>query len=106
MALVAVGGYGRGELAPNSDIDLLFLTARDSDRAADTVVEALLYLLWDLGLKVGHAKRTVADTIRASREDQTILTGLLEMRFVAGDRPLATKARPGIPARGGPPETG
>ncbi len=91
VALVAVGGYGRGELAPNSDIDLLFLTARDSDRAADTVVEALLYLLWDLGLKVGHAKRTVADTIRASREDQTILTGLLEMRFVAGDRPLAMK---------------
>ncbi|MEX0504373.1 [protein-PII] uridylyltransferase [Alphaproteobacteria bacterium LSUCC0719] len=91
VALVAVGGYGRGELAPNSDIDLLFLTAQDSDPAADSVVESLLYLLWDLGLKVGHAKRTVADTIRASREDQTILTGLLEMRYVAGDRPLATK---------------
>jgi len=91
VALVAVGGYGRGELAPNSDIDLLFLTGHENDPAADTVVEALLYLLWDLGLKVGHAKRTVADTIRASREDQTILTGLLEMRFVAGDRPLATK---------------
>jgi len=91
IALVAVGGYGRGELAPNSDIDLLFLTAHDNDTAADAVVEALLYLLWDLGLKVGHAKRTVTDTIRASREDQTILTGLLEMRFVAGDRPLATR---------------
>ena len=91
VALVAVGGYGRGELAPNSDIDLLFLTAQDNDSAADSVVESLLYLLWDLGLKVGHAKRTVADTIRASREDQTILTGLLEMRFVAGDKPLATK---------------
>ena len=91
VALVAVGGYGRGELAPNSDIDLLFLTAQDKDPAADVVVEALLYLLWDLGLKVGHAKRTVADTIRAAREDQTILTGLLEMRYVAGDRPLAGK---------------
>ena len=91
VALVAVGGYGRGELAPNSDIDLLFLTAHDNDPAADSVVESLLYLLWDLGLKVGHAKRTVADTIRASREDQTILTGLLEMRFVAGDAPLATR---------------
>ena len=90
VALVAVGGYGRGELAPNSDIDLLFLTQQDTDPAADNVVESLLYLLWDLGLKVGHAKRTVADTIRAAREDQTILTGLLEMRFVAGDRPLAT----------------
>ena len=91
VALVAVGGYGRGELAPNSDIDLLFLTAKDSDRAADKVVESLLYLLWDIGLKVGHAKRTVADTIRASREDQTILTALLEMRLIAGDRPLTTK---------------
>ena len=91
VALVAVGGYGRGELAPNSDIDLLFLTARADDRAADKFVETLLYLLWDLGLKVGHAKRTVADTIRASREDQTILTGLLEMRFVAGDRALVRK---------------
>ena len=91
VALVAVGGYGRGELAPNSDIDLLFLTAKDSDRPADKVVESLLYLLWDLGLKVGHAKRTVADTIQASREDQTILTALLEMRLIAGDRPLAAK---------------
>ncbi|MEC9225535.1 MAG: [protein-PII] uridylyltransferase [Pseudomonadota bacterium] len=91
VALVAVGGYGRGELAPNSDIDLLFLTERAESRAADNVVEALLYLLWDLGLKVGHAKRTVADTIRASREDQTTLTGLLETRFVAGDRALAGK---------------
>ena len=91
VALVAVGGYGRGELAPNSDIDLLFLTERAEDHAADSVVEALLYLLWDLGLKVGHAKRTVADTIRASREDQTTLTGLLETRFVAGDRALAGK---------------
>ena len=91
VALVAVGGYGRGELAPSSDIDLLFLTATAEDRAADNIVEALLYLLWDLGLKVGHAKRTVADTIRASREDQTTLTGLLETRFVAGDKVLAGK---------------
>ena len=91
VALVAVGGYGRGELAPSSDIDLLFLTATAEDRAADNIVEALLYLLWDLGLKVGHAKRTVADTIRASREDQTTLTGLLETRFVAGDKALAGK---------------
>ena len=70
------------------DIDLLVLTESAENHAADRVVEALLYLLWDLGLKVGHAKRTVADTIRASREDQTTLTGLLETRFVAGDRAL------------------
>ena len=91
LALVAVGGYGRGELAPLSDIDLLVLTAKESDPAADVIVEQLLYLLWDLGLKVGHAKRTVPDTIRSSREDHTILTGLIEMRFIAGDAPLYKK---------------
>ena len=91
LALVAVGGYGRGELAPLSDIDLLVLTAKESDPAADGIVEQLLYLLWDLGLKVGHAKRTVMDTIRSSREDHTILTGLIEMRFIAGDEALYTK---------------
>jgi len=91
LALVAVGGYGRGELAPLSDIDLLVLTAGERDSKADVIVEQLLYLLWDLGLKVGHAKRTVTDTIRASREDHTILTGLLEMRFISGDVSLYKK---------------
>ena len=69
-------------MAPNSDIDLLFLTEKDSASAADVVVEQMLYLLWDLGLKVGHAKRTVTATMRAAREDHTILTGLLEMRLI------------------------
>ncbi len=91
LALVAVGGYGRGELAPFSDIDLLVLTGGERDSDTDVIVEQLLYLLWDLGLKVGHAKRTIADTIRASREDHTILTGLLEMRFIAGDVSLYKK---------------
>ena len=91
LALVAVGGYGRGELAPLSDIDLLVLTAGARDSRTDLIVEQLLYLLWDLGLKVGHAKRTVTDTIRASREDHMILTGLLEMRFVTGDVSLYKK---------------
>ena len=86
VALIAVGGYGRGELAPNSDIDLLFLTEKDSASAADVVVEQMLYLLWDLGLKVGHAKRTVTATMRAAREDHTILTGLLEMRLIEGNK--------------------
>ncbi|MGC6497591.1 MAG: [protein-PII] uridylyltransferase [Candidatus Puniceispirillaceae bacterium] len=86
VALIAVGGYGRGELAPNSDIDLLFLTDKDSASTADVVVEQMLYLLWDLGLKVGHAKRTVTATMRAAREDHTILTGLLEMRLIEGNK--------------------
>ena len=73
-------------MAPNSDIDLLFLTEKDSASAADVVVEQMLYLLWDLGLKVGHAKRTVTATMRAAREDHTILTGLLEMRLIEGNK--------------------
>jgi [protein-PII] uridylyltransferase len=89
VALVAVGGYGRGELAPNSDIDLLFLTEKDTAKGADLVVEQMLYLLWDLGLKVGHAKRTVISTMRAAREDHTILTSLLETRFIAGNKRLS-----------------
>ena len=89
VALVAVGGDGRGELAPNSDIDLLFLTEKDTAKGADLVVEQMLYLLWDLGLKVGHAKRTVISTMRAAREDHTILTSLLETRFIAGNKRLS-----------------
>ena len=87
---VAVGGYGRGELAPCSDIDLLFLTDHAGGKAPARVIEQMLYLLWDLGLKVGHASRTVADTIRVAQEDQTVLTGLLEMRHIAGDARLYT----------------
>ena len=90
VALVAVGGYGRGELAPCSDIDLLFLTDHAGGKAPARVIEQMLYLLWDLGLKVGHASRTVADTIRVAQEDQTVLTGLLEMRHIAGDARLYT----------------
>ena len=89
VALIAVGGYGRGELAPNSDIDLLFLTEKHSSKGADDVVEQMLYLLWDMGLKVGHAKRTVTTTMRAAREDHTILTSLLEIRFIAGNKRIS-----------------
>ena len=89
VALIAVGGYGRGELAPKSDIDLLFLTEKHSSKGADDVVEQMLYLLWDMGLKVGHAKRTVTTTMRAAREDHTILTSLLEIRFIAGNKRIS-----------------
>jgi len=91
ISMVAVGGYGRGELAPNSDIDLLFVTEKARQKGPDLVVEQMLYLLWDLGIKVGHAKRTVNDTIKASREDQATLTGLLEMRVISGDAGLYAK---------------
>jgi len=88
LAVVAVGGYGRGELAPYSDIDLLFLTPMRAAPHVEQVVESILYLLWDMGLKVGHATRTVDDTIRRARDDITIRTSLLEARYVWGEKDL------------------
>lgn len=89
IAVVAVGGYGRAEMAPASDVDLLFLTPWKTTPWAESVVESMLYMLWDLKLKVGHATRTVKDCIRLGREDITIRTALLEHRFIAGHAPLA-----------------
>jgi [protein-PII] uridylyltransferase len=91
IAVLAVGGYGRAEMAPQSDVDLLFLTPWKITPWAESVIETMLYLLWDLKLKVGHASRTVKDCIRLGREDITIRTALLEHRFIAGYEPLATE---------------
>ncbi|WP_415184088.1 [protein-PII] uridylyltransferase [Phaeovulum sp.] len=93
LAVVAVGGYGRAEMAPYSDMDLLFLTPWKITPWAESVIESMLYMLWDLKLKVGHSSRTVADCLRLGREDYTIRTALLEHRFVAGDAPLADELR-------------
>ncbi len=89
LALLAVGGYGRAEMAPHSDVDLLFLTPYKLTAWAESVIESMLYILWDLHLKVGHASRTVKDCIRLGREDFTIRTALLEHRYLDGDRALA-----------------
>jgi [protein-PII] uridylyltransferase len=89
IALLAVGGYGRAEMAPFSDVDLLFLTPWKITPWAESVIETMLYTLWDLKLKVGHASRTVRDCIRAARDDITVRTALLEHRFLSGHRPLA-----------------
>ena len=86
FALIATGGYGRGVLAPYSDIDLLFLSDAPLGAQGRRSVEFLLYLLWDLGLKVGHATRTVAECIEDSRGDVTIQTALIDARFLAGNR--------------------
>ena len=86
IAIVAVGGYGRGELAPQSDIDILFLHARKPAARIDQTVETLLYLLWDAGLKVGHSTRSVDECLRQARSDWTICTALLEARFVWGEK--------------------
>jgi [protein-PII] uridylyltransferase len=88
LCVVAVGGYGRGALAPGSDIDLLFLL-RSQDRVGDeAVIEAMLYLLWDLKQKVGHATRTVDECLKQAKADMTIRTTLLECRPILGDRSL------------------
>ncbi|MBS0386700.1 MAG: [protein-PII] uridylyltransferase [Proteobacteria bacterium] len=88
FAIVAVGGYGRGELAPFSDLDLLFLRAYKPTPFSESVTEFMLYMLWDLGLKVGHASRNVDECLKLARGDYTIQTALLEARLVAGDTSL------------------
>ncbi len=88
MAIVAVGGYGRGMLAPGSDIDLLFVLPYKQTPWGESVVEFVLYMLWDLGLKVGHATRNVDECIRLSGGDMTIRTAILEARFIWGDEKL------------------
>jgi len=88
MAVVAVGGYGRGTLAPGSDIDLLFVLPYKQTPWGEQVVEYMLYVLWDLGLKVGHATRDIDECIRLSRTDMTIRTSILEARFVQGRESL------------------
>jgi [protein-PII] uridylyltransferase len=93
MALVAVGGYGRGELAPYSDIDLLFLTSYKPTPHTEQVVEYMLYTLWDLGLKVGQSTRSVEETIRQSQADLTIRTAVLEARYIWADQQLFAELR-------------
>src|SRR6201990_2365342 len=91
LTLMAVGGYGRGTLAPYSDIDLLFVRPYKQTAHAESVIEYMLYALWDLGFKVGHASRTVEECVKLSREDFTIRTSILEARRLSGDEQLATE---------------
>jgi [protein-PII] uridylyltransferase len=93
LSLVAIGGYGRGDLAPYSDIDVLFLHPYKLTARSEQIVEYLLYMMWDLGLKVGHATRSVADCLRRARDDMTIRTSVLESRYVWGDQPLVKEFR-------------
>src|SRR6202140_364379 len=88
MAVVAAGGYGRGLMAPGSGSDLLFLLPYKQTAWGESVAEAILYCLWDMGLKVGHATRSVDECIRQAKADMTIRTAILEARFLLGDRKL------------------
>ena len=88
IAITAVGGYGRGTLAPGSDIDLLFLLPYKQTAWGEQVVEYILYMLWDMGFKVGHATRNIDECIRLSKDDMTIRTSILEVRFLHGVKTL------------------
>ena len=88
VAVVAVGGYGRGTLAPGSDIDLLFLLPYKQTPWGEQIVEYILHMLWDLGLKVGHATRNIEECLRLSRGDITIRTSILEARYLWGEQKL------------------
>ncbi|MCZ4281272.1 [protein-PII] uridylyltransferase [Kiloniella laminariae] len=93
LSVAAVGGYGRGELAPQSDVDILFLLPYKKTPRTEQVVEAMLYFLWDLNFKIGHSVRTLKECIRSSQADLTINTSILESRFLCGDLKLFTQLR-------------
>ena len=93
LSVIGVGGYGRGEMAPFSDVDLLFLTPYKITPWAESVIESTLYILWDLKLKVGYASRTIKDCMRLARDDYTIRTSLVEYRYIIGDAALAESLR-------------
>ncbi|HEV2562609.1 MAG TPA: [protein-PII] uridylyltransferase [Rhizomicrobium sp.] len=88
LTVVATGGYGRAQLAPGSDVDLLFVHPYKETPWGESVIEFILYMLWDLGLKVGHATRSLAECVRLSKQDITIRTALLESRYLWGDKGL------------------
>ena len=102
LCAAAVGGYGRGELAPHSDIDLLFLLPFKVTARQEQVIEYVLYMLWDLKLKVGHAARSIDDCLRLARRDLTIGTSLLEARYLWGERKLFGELRQRFRTSGNP----
>ena len=93
LSILTTGGYGRQTLAPFSDVDLMFLLPYKLTAHSEQIIEFMLYSLWDLGLKVGHATRSIDDALRLSREDFTIRTNLLESRWLTGDRKLYIEFR-------------
>jgi [protein-PII] uridylyltransferase len=93
LTVVATGGYGRGELAPGSDVDLLFIRPQKPTTWDEHVIEFILYMLWDLGLKVGHATRSLPECVRLAKQDITIRTALLEARYLWGDQAMYEELR-------------
>src|SRR5213596_3181397 len=107
FALVAMGGYGRGELNPQSDIDIMFLHNGDTISAArgkphpylSALTDGVLYPLWDIGLKVGHSVRTVDDCVKVANSDMQSKTSLIEARFIAGDEAMFRRMEAVVLAR-------
>ena len=93
LTIAAVGGYGRGEMAPHSDVDIAFLTPSRATAWCEQVIEAMLYFLWDLGLKIGQSSRSLDEMVRMCKSDLTIRTAMLEARYVWGDQSLFEEAR-------------
>ncbi|HEY1630207.1 MAG TPA: [protein-PII] uridylyltransferase [Rhizomicrobium sp.] len=93
IVIVATGGYGRAQMAPFSDVDLLFLRPYKQTAWGESVIEFILHMLWDLGLKVGHATRSLAECVRLARQDSTIRTALLEARYIWGEKKLFEELR-------------
>lgn len=92
LLLIAVGGYGRGEMAPFSDVDIGFITPGKQTPWAEQAIESMLYTLWDLGLKIGHSSRSLDEMVRQAKGDVTVRTALLEGRYVWGDEALYADA--------------
>ena len=88
LSIVAIGGYGRGELAPFSDVDLMFVIPYKETPYSEQIIEFILYMLWDMGLKVGHSTRSIDDAIRLSKQDLIIRTAILDARWLWGDQAL------------------
>ncbi len=88
LSLVAVGGYGRAEMAPGSDIDLMILTARRVDKNCQQQISAFLTFLWDIGLEIGHSVRRVKDCIAEGKADITVMTTIIESRLITGNESL------------------
>src|SRR5436309_10766428 len=96
LSLIALGGYGRGELNPFSDVDVMLLHGDAAGKVSPYVegmAEQILYLLWDIGFKVGHSTRSVREAMAQANRDMLTKTAMLESRFLAGDRDVASEFR-------------
>ncbi len=97
-SLIAVGGYGREEMHPASDIDLLILLDKKPNKKAQQAISEYVTRLWDLGLEIGHSVRTIKEAVRAAKDDQTVITNMIESRYLCGDvalfEKLQTKIQP------------